>query len=57
MSGAIFGKGGETKLNIVHAWDWHTSLYQDTMDMYLGTLQNTIDNDMLVVSKKDLMPL
>ena len=49
MSAAIFGTGGGDKVYIAHAWDWHLSAFQDKMDLDVGTLKATIDNDILMV--------
>ena len=51
MAAAIFGDSWKTKLKIVHAWDWHISATNEfDVDLFVGTLSPTIDNDVFVVS-------
>eukprot|EP00797_Seminavis_robusta_P026275 Sro474_g150170.1 Putative amino-acid ABC transporter-binding protein YhdW (1044) ;mRNA; r:3799-7212 len=48
LGAAIFGKGGEAKVQMVYAWDWHETIFKDKMDLYIGTMSPTIDNDLFV---------
>ena len=51
VAAAIFGDGWKTKIVIVHKWDWHEYAADYNIDLFVGTLSPTIDNDVYVVSQ------